>query len=312
MAHQDFSMADDNALPRGPLAAVVQPWDYVGGWVRAPKAEIIFNSRLTMQARLLWLWLASIHPSNTNITWSQCEAALCCGTKSRRNCLSQLVEEEFITINSNGVVILHNPYEAYQKRKKETIPSIDLKFDYSEQPNIEIIKTEPKPKKTDIDYMEICKNAWNENKPNNYASVRKITKKQEEAVLAHTKNLQLPKKELSDFIKTVCEGIRKDDFWLNKNSSKTFSTIFGYGKTLDKKLKNVEFLYFLGVNDHEDSGTAYIPQRNQELINSYKEYTFRLEKAMVGGNADEIEKWTNYLQKVDDELKLEGISVEPV
>ena len=304
-------MVDEIALPRGPLTSVSRSWDYEGGWVRAPKAEIIFNDRLTLQARLLWLWLASVHPDNTNIHWSDCESSLSCGTKSRRYCLSQLVEEGFITINSGGIVVMNDPYKAFNKLNKDTITRIDRHFDYSEEPKIEIQKTEAKAKKEQVDYMEICKDAWNSYKPKSYQSVRKITKKQEEAVLAHLKNLSLSRKQLSDFIKGVCEGIHKDDFWLNKNSSKTFSTIFGYGKTLDKKLRNVELLYFLGIDMHEETNNAYISQDDQDLINSYKEYTFRLEKAKVSGDEDEIKKWTMYLKNVDDDLKRASISVEP-
>ena len=62
---------------------------------------------------------------------------------------------------------------------------------------------------------------------------------------------------------------------------------------------------------HEEANNAYISQDDQDLINSYKEYTFRLEKAKVSGDEDEIKKWTMYLRNVDDDLKRASISVEP-
>lgn len=307
-------MSDEIALPKGPLTGVSRSWSYAGGWVRAPKAEIIFNDRLTMQARLLWLWLASIHPEARNIHWSHCEEALSCGTKSRRNCLSQLVEEGFITVSKSGVVVMHDPYKVFKKEKTESITRIERQFQFSDEEQIVVEEKLPAPKPT-VDkpnYMEICQNAWNEYKPKSYQSVRKITMRQEEAVMCHLKNLDLPKKSIGDFTKAVCKGIHKDDFWLNKNTSKTFSTIFGYGKTLDKKLKNVELLYFLGIDQHEGADSSYISQENQELINTYKEYTFRLDKAKLSGDKQEIDRWTAYLISVDDDLKKAGISVEPV
>ena len=306
-------MSEETSLPKGPLAGVTRAWDYRGGWVRAPKEEIIFNDRLTMQARLLWLWLASVHPSSTNIRWADCEEALSCGTKSRRNCLSQLVEEEFITVRRDGVVVMHDPYKAFKKDRKELIPRVEKQFYFQDEQTIEMpVLTNPEKKAPEkIDYMKICQDSWNENKPKSYAGVKKMTLKQEEAVLAHLKNLNLAKNGIHEFIKAVCEGIQKDDFWLNKNSSKTFSTIFGYGKTLDKKLRNVETLYFLGIDTYEDEATAYISSENRDLIKTYEEYSFRLDKAKLSGNPKEIKKWTDYLTDVDNKLKEAGISVEP-
>ena len=209
---------------------------------------------------------------------------------------------------------MHDPYKVFRKVKTESIPRVERQFEFADEEKI-VVEVEPKKEETTKDkstFVDICQKEWNEHKPKSYSAVRKITLRQEEAVMCHLKNLGLQKNQIGEFTKAVCKGIHKDDFWLNKNTSKTFPAIFGYGKTLDKKLKNVELLYFLGIDMHEDADSSYISQQNQELINTYKEYTFRLDKAKLSGDKQEIDRWTAYLTSVDDDLKKAGISVEPV
>lgn len=328
-------MSDPDSLPVGRLNDVRRTWDYQGGWVRAPFYEIMFNKRLTKQARLLWLWLSWVRPDSRNISWADCEETMCCGTKARRLCLSQLVQEGFVTVQEDGVVILHDPYEVYRKTHGEIIPEIRKEFlteeecckGYIEQkhvssidieatPVIEVAKGKDKPasekdKKTES--VAIIISTWNQNKPSSYSKMRTVSGKQLEAVGKHLRNLNLKSSELISLITSVCKGIERSDFWINKvdQSGRNFSAIFGYGNPHDTKLKNVENLYMLGQDDSEPlQQIDELTDEQKELIKVYKYISFEYEKARNRNNQNDMNKWQQDLDQINQQLQSQNISME--
>lgn len=325
-------MPEVDTVPTGRLNGVARPWDYRGGFVRAPLIEIVFNNRLTKQARLLWLWLAAVHPSSHGISWADCEKVMCCATKARRSCLAQLVDEGFVTIEDNGTVTMHDPYAAYNSARDEIIPRINLDFDYNEQQNFsektESIAEEPqenvnneivpeqKVKKVQTNRFEMVTNVivcWNTYKPKSYSKIRTLSAKQLEAVNKHLKNLGEKQSRVCNLIQSVCKGIEKSDFWSNKidQSGRTFSAVFGYGNPQDIKLKNVENLFILGQDDPE---AALQPesflQEDQDLIRIHKYISFEYEKACNRNNETDIERWKGELDTINDQLNNNHISTE--
>lgn len=111
----------DEPLPTGRLAAVVRDWECLPGFVQVPVKEIVANPALTMQARLIWMWLASLPPRGHRVSWGECEALFQCGVKARRSCLKQLVDQGLLTLTPDCVAILHSPYEAEPQNKQKTI-----------------------------------------------------------------------------------------------------------------------------------------------------------------------------------------------
>lgn len=305
-------------LPAGPLQKITKSWEYQGGWVRAPMKEIVFNNRLSYQARILWLWLSSVPKDKANIRWAECEKLLCCGTKARRNCLGQLVDEGLITLKENGVVIMHDPYRA---PKNESNDEIITRIDHHEEISIdseelELVEEKPKKKnneekKTNNKTIEIIIKSWNVNKPESYSSIRTVSGKQLQAVKAHLKNLSISEDNVDFFIKSVCDGIRKDDFWLNKNTNKAFSGIFGYGSATDRKAKNVELLYCSGVSQEDCNDIQpYLNSEQEELVNEYRSISFELEKARLAKNQKDINKWSAYLERINQSLSEANIMIE--
>lgn len=325
-------MSSSALVPSGRLNQVRRTWDYRKGWVRAPLNEIVFNHRLTQQARNLWLWLAAIHPNATGVSWADCEAAMGCCTTSRRNCLAQLIQEGFVSIDEKGVVTMHDPYVAFQQVSEETIPAIKFEFGYDEDEDQyrEVEQFDPrsitiestaeekpspklkdKPKKADMspDIIE----AWNTCKPEGYSKMRTLSGKQLEAVAKHLKNLNHKSSEVREFICAVCAGLKKSDFWSKKvdQTGRNFSAVFGYGNPQDTKLKNVEILFASGQDDViVQSQTTQLTYEEKELMKTYDYISLELQKARQRNNRDEIAKWENHLEQVNQKLQQLNISLE--
>ena len=325
------NVASSALVPSGRLNQVRRSWDYKRGWVRAPLNEIVFNHRLTQQARNLWLWLAAIHPNAKGVSWADCEAALACCTTSRRNCLAQLIQEGFVSIDDNGVVTMHDPYIVYQQVVDEKIPAIRFEFGYDEDDEFEPIKelveetvtletigdaiekpqSKEKPKKAEMsaDIIE----AWNTCKPEGYSKMRTLSGKQLEAVAKHLKNLSQKPAEVKEFICAVCAGLNKSDFWSKKvdQTGRNFSAVFGYGNPQDTKLKNVEILFASGQDDViVEPQAAQLTYEEKELMNTYDYISLELQKAKQRDNKNEIFKWQNHLDQVNQKLQKLNISLE--
>ncbi len=191
-----------------------------------PIEEILFNPRLTGQARQLWGWLAAAKSSSENSvclpSWQACELKMNCGTSSRRRSLIQLVDEGFVSLSNDGkVVTMHDPVKVYRKQRQAMADELcrecsELKGEAKEvQP--EIVE-EPKPKavKKTIDERQVIIDAWNSCKPDSYSKIRVLSIKQRECINKHLKNLGLTKDDISEFICSVCRGIGRSDFGVTR------------------------------------------------------------------------------------------------
>lgn len=325
-------MTNDEQLPTGRLQKVERNWEYRNGWVRAPLVEIVFNARLTKQARLLWLWLAAIHPNAKNISWAECENVMGCGTKARRNCLSQLVQEGFVTVEENGTVIVHDPYVVYMKNPPDFIPQV--KFEFTTFDEIEYESTDSQKNaianvciepsaiasnknakeknKSKDEFAQLIIESWNTNKPESYSKMRTVSARQMEAISKHLKNLSCNNKDIDLFISTVCNGIKRSDFWTNKvdQSGRNFSAVFGYGNPHDTKLRNVENLYLLGQEDCEpiENGGKLTSDQN-ELMRTYRFIFFEYEKALNRNNQADISRYGKNLEIIKQQLQDQNIII---
>lgn len=274
--------------PIGRLAQIELDFQLQSGWIKAPIDEVLFNSRLSGQARLLWCWLASTERSSRQISWHSCELKMGCGTKNRRECLAQLEEEGFISITADGkTVTMHDPVTAYETSRRFVTDEIcqecnKLKGDPVEK--IELLKPvasdTTKSKDTNSEKIVIIE-AWNACKPLTFSKIRVLSNKQRECANKHLKNLGLEKKELAEFICAVCRGLQASRFWTKTvdKSSMNFNSVFGYGNPTDTKMKNIENLYLAGesLDDKpiEERFTEYTDQQ-QTLIESIKALDYQI------------------------------------
>lgn len=328
-------MTDQVSVPTGRLQSVVRTWEYRGGWVRTPLREIAFNNRLTKQARLVWMWLASVPPESSYVSWGECETLLGCGTKARRNCIAQLVTEGFISVSESGVVTMHDPYEVFDKKRQEILQEMreslveDMNFTKEAESRVATINTIVAEKEMDKQIIEIKKeqkqqraprkekavaprdnpviDAWNQCKPESYSSLRTLSTKQQECINKHMKNLGLSKDKTEEFICSVCSGLKKSQFWSVQvaQAGRNFNSVFGYGNPQDTKMKNIENLYTLG---HEDSPgetikeTVTFTKDQQDLLDSYRYVKMNYNSAKSRDEEGEAQRWKGYLDEVINQL----------
>lgn len=298
-------------IPSGPLNSVERPWDYKNGWVRAPIREIVTNKSLTKQARLLWLWLASLKEGSTDYTWGDCEAELGCQTKARKNCLAQLVAQGFIEVTDDGVVIIKDPYKAFN----DNLFSVDkpVKTRRSVRFNLEVSELQkpekPKPKKTQRSTAKTdstqqtrdeCVATWNMHKPDSFKGVSTLSADRLQAVKIHMQNVSHDSKDFTGFMKIVCNGIKKDSWWVNTCNRKEFDAVFGSGRVQDKKRENVVKFYELGLKENKSEN---LENQKPEDPNAEKlaNITYRLSVAKQRRDVVEIERWQKALNEIADQ-----------
>lgn len=293
---------------------------------------------------MLWIWLSSITSYSRNISWADCEDAMGCCTKARRNCLIQLVEEGFVSVQEDGVVVLHDPYEAFQNNSNEDIiPLVKKEYEVlSDEAELELVdadtqdvenntatlandneeekfpelnetKPEKQADKKTAFVVDIIQ-TWNKAKPDSYSKIRTLSGKQLEAVNKHLKNLNLKQSDIVEFLTSICKGIERSDFWSNKvdANGRNFSAVFGYGNPQDVKLKNVENLYILGSDEVEAMPEAQILNDDQkELIKTYRYISFELDKAKNRNKTDDMNTWQEHLDVINQKLAEQNIVIEP-
>jgi hypothetical protein len=339
-------MTESAPVPTGRLKTVRRDWEYRPGFVMTPLREIAFNSRLTKQARLVWMWLASVPVRPTRISWGECETMLDCGTKARRSCIAQLVTEGYISVHDDGTVIMHDPYEVYDKKRSQVLKEIRTEWlEYTESPidnqadNIkemtllekridldlkefklepptEEIK-EPKTKSEQKTQSQVIINSWNKCKPETYSSIRSISIKQQESISKHLKNLGLTTAETESFICSVCAGLKKSQFWSQQvyKTSRNFNSVFGYGNPQDTKMKNVENLYSEGLENeekiHQTTETLY-DNEQQELIHTYKYINLNYTNAKVREDEPETARWYAHLVDILQQLQDQSVDIEKI
>ena len=342
-------MTDVAAVPVGRLQGIERDWDFQSGWVRAPLREIVFNDRLSKQARLVWLWLASV-PPDSPASWGECETLLRCGTKARRACISQLITEGFVSVLDNGIVVMHDPYEVFDSKRREVIDS--LRDEWSDsialiqrtenistqrtmmiqekkidkelekiQPKLELepepeeaIKPDPKPKK---DESTSILSAWNDCKPETYTGMRRLSVKQRECIKRHLANLGLKQTDAREFICTICKGLGKSEFWSKTvaASGRNFNSVFGYGTPQDTKMKNIETLYSLGSEEQQEIQDETPPEYTrdqQDLIDAYRYSDYNHQQSRIRGIKHEAERWLNYKNDAAQQLIELGVNPDDI
>ena len=244
--------------PAGRLQEIRSDYHLKAGWLKMPMEQILFNPRLTGQAKQLWGWLAAAKSTSENSvclpSWQACELKMNCGTSSRRRSLVQLIEEGFVSLSADGrVVTMHDPVKVYKKQRQamtdERCRECEELRGEKKEVQVEIVKKpEPKPAKEAVDEKKEIIDAWNACKPDSYAKIRVLSNKQKECVNKHLSNLGLKKTEIKELICSVCRGLAQDTFWIKQIDAKSrnFNAVFGYGSPNDKKMKNIENLYLLG------------------------------------------------------------------
>jgi hypothetical protein len=269
-------MTANKAHPTGRLQEIRADYELKGGWIKMPMEEILFNPRLTGQARQLWGWLAAAKSMSENSvclpSWQACELKMNCGTSSRRRSLIQLVDEGFVSLSADGkVVTMHDPVKVYKKQRQAMADEIckecsELRGEVTETQLAVIETPEPKVSKETVDERQVIIDAWNTCKPESYSKIRVLSAKQRECINKHLKNLGLNKSDINEFICSVCRGLDRSDFWSKQVDVKTrnFNAVFGYGNPNDTKMKNIENLYLDGDPDQVPAAENR-PQKYNEL-----------------------------------------------
>lgn len=336
-------MTDPGSLPTGRLKSVRRDWEYRPGFVMTPLREIAFNGRLTKQARLVWMWLASVPVRPTRISWGECETMLNCGTKARRSCITQLVTEGYISVHEDGTVVMHDPYQVYDAKRVEVLKEIRnewIEYQESQENNeaeniremtllekridtdLKEFKLEPpeekpkeaKPKSSKELQCQAIIDAWNKCKPDTYSSIRTISIKQQESIAKHLKNLGLTSSDTECFICAVCAGLKKSQFWSEKvyKTSRNFNSVFGYGNPQDTKMKNIENLYSEGLDDNTsepDVIEVVYDNEQQELIHTYKYINLNYTNARAREDDSEKERWHGHLVDILQQMQELNIDV---
>ncbi len=285
-----------------------------------PMEEILFNPRLTGQARQLWGWLAAAKSMSENSvclpSWQACELKMSCGTSSRRRSLIQLADEGFISLSADGkVVTMHDPVKVYKKQRQAMADEIckecsELCGEETKIKPVLIEKFEPKVSKETIDERQVIISAWNSCKPESYSKIRVLSAKQRECINKHLKNLGLGKSDINEFICSVCRGLNQSDFWSKQIDARTrnFNAVFGYGNPNDTKMKNIENLYLDGdpeqVPAAENRPRKYTPQQ-QEKIDDLKAIEYQI--SMNNPQDDYVQRFFDQRDMVRDELTALGI-----
>lgn len=338
-------MTEPSPVPTGRLKIVRRDWEYSPGFVMTPLREIAFNSRLSKQARLVWMWLASVPVRPTRISWGECETMLDCGTKARRHCISQLVTEGYVSVHDDGTVVMHNPYQVYDAKRIEVLNEIrsewiegqDLPLHEPEgssarekallekriDDSLREFKLEPAPVEKQVKkgkqqkplIRDVIVEAWNKCKPESYSSIRTVSTKQQECIEKHLKNLGLDSSQAEEFICSVCNGLKKSQFWTQTvyKSGRNFNAVFGYGNPQDTKMKNIENLYSLSqdeVDNLPEIINVDFNSEQQELIDTYKYINLNYTNSKAREDESEMERWSTHLADVINQLKQANINPE--
>ena len=277
-----------------------------------PLDAVMFNERLTGQARQLWAWLASKDRDHAELSWSHAEFKLGCGSTARRRSLQVLVEEGLISISKDGhIVTMHDPNLATKSLREQ-----QLNFFKAE---CELLKNNSQPEKQtalkqpEFDLSQKIIDAWNECKPLSFAKMRVLSAKQKQSVEAHLRNLGLPKTEVTQFICSVCRGLAASEFWIKtvNTQTRTFKAVFGYGSPTDVKMKNVEDLY----NDGDPSAEPKEPLEKQEytpeqkaLLEEIEVHNYEID--MNYNREEQKQRSIRYRDEAVAKLKSMGINVE--
>lgn len=288
-------------------------FETANGWVKMPLDAVMYNERLTGQARQLWAWLVSKERNHGELSWSHAEFKLHCGPSARRRSLQVLVEEGFVSVSKDGrVITMHDPEKLLQKTKQEQMGFVARENDQA-QITLELKQQPAKPLEPEFNFSEQIVDAWNECKPLSFAKIRSVSVKQKQCVESHLRNLGLQKKDVKQFICSVCRGLSASEFWVKtvNTQTRTFKAVFGYGSPTDVKMKNVEDLY----NDGDPSAEPKEPLEKQEytpeqkaLLEEIEVHNYEIDKNY--NREEQKQRSIRYRAEAIAKLKAMGINVE--
>ena len=288
-------------------------FETANGWVKMPLDAVMYNERLTGQARQLWAWLVSKERNHAELSWSHAEFKLHCGPSARRRSLQVLVEEGFVSVSKDGrVITMHDPEALLQKTKKEQMGFV-ARENEQVQTTLEVKQQPAKPLEPEFNFSEKIVDAWNECKPLSFAKIRSVSVKQKQCVESHLRNLGLQKKDVKQFICSVCRGLSASEFWVKtvNTQTRTFKAVFGYGSPTDVKMKNVEDLY----NDGDPSAEPKEPLEKQEytpeqkaLLEEIEVHNYEIDKNY--NREEQKQRSIRYRAEAIAKLKAMGINVE--
>lgn len=288
-------------------------FETANGWVKMPLDAVMFNERLTGQARQLWAWLVSRERNQSELSWSHAEYKLHCGPSARRRSMQVLVEEGFVSVSKDGrVITLHDPESLLKKTRKEQIEFLAQEYGKSQQKPEPVQKPTPKPA-PEFNLSEEIIDAWNNCKPTSFAKLRSLSVKQKQSVEAHLRNLGLPRSDVDEFICSVCRGLESSEFWIKTVNTQTrnFKAVFGYGNPTDVKMKNVEELY----NDGDPSAEPKEPIEKQEytpeqkaLLEEIEVHNYEIDKNY--NREEQKQRSIKYRAEAVAKLKAMGINME--
>lgn len=139
--------------------------------------------------------------------------------------------------------------------------------------------------------------AWNSFKPEKHLEEGKtINPATWIAVEIQAKRLGIEREDYADFVKTVCRGLKADNWW----SSKSFkvSNVFGYSAEIeDKKFQSVERLYKQGQT--KEAKSAAFTGTEEDFLDWYTAKGFPVEKIEI----HQVTTWNEGLQKEQEILK---------
>jgi len=155
-----------------------------------------------------------------------------------------------------GLVVKAN--DVYRLEVPETIPEKRIqpqKAPPKPEPEVVEEKTigeelaeEPRRRNSvsEADAKAIFVETWNTHKPESYMDERKsMNPATWIAIELQAKRLKVERQDYAEFVKSICRGLRADDWW----NEKTFrvSNVFGYSANIeDKKFQSVEKLWKAG------------------------------------------------------------------
>ena len=220
---------------------VLRPDDSSDGFTRVPNA--LFSLNLTPAMERAWIRLASLDRGDFSLDYRNLES-IAAAIGYNRSALFRVMKdmrEAGLIAKTNDDYHLLIPANVERKVKPE--PVVEEVETIQEE-----LAKEPRRVNTmsEADAKKIFVETWNEFKPASYMEERKsMNPATWIAVELQAKRLKVKREDYAEFVKSVCRGLKADDWW----NQKTFkvSNVFGYSANIeDKKFQSVEKLWKSG------------------------------------------------------------------
>lgn len=220
---------------------VLRPDDSSDGFTRVPNA--LFSLNLTPAMERAWIRLASLDRGDFSLDYRNLES-IAAAIGYNRSALFRVMKdmrEAGLIAKTNDDYHLLIPANVERKVKPE--PVVEEVETIQEE-----LAKEPRRVNTmsEADAKKIFVETWNEFKPASYMEERKsMNPATWIAVELQAKRLKVKREDYAEFVKSVCRGLKADDWW----NQKTFkvSNVFGYSANIeDKKFQSVEKLWKAG------------------------------------------------------------------